>query len=427
MDIRKSSYLALFLIILAVFAYSGRDVYAAEMDTRYLVKSSSGFWKKSFGVRHQFEDGFTSDLTEWQLKLAKVFNIELVPVQKLFILEGVSMPTVTPVPDSEKDKDTEITKGRPTPSVTPAVTPTPTPVPSLRPTPSVQLPWGIKAVYGNNPLLVKTSGGEGVNVAILDTGVLRAHADLKNRVVQCKDFTSPKKPIIDGQCDDKNGHGTHVAGIVAADGGGDGIGIYGVAPESLLYAYRVCGNNGSCWSDDIAVAIRTAADQGAHIINLSLGSDTESSLIKNALSYAIDKNVFVVAAAGNDGPDLGSIDYPGANPSVVAVGAFDVDFDLADWSSRGVNPGQDPDVIEEKEIEFAAPGVIIESTWKDGGYVILSGTSMATPHITGLAAKLWDKDAVDPDSDIRTKLRTISNDLLPPGNDDASGFGFPHL
>lgn len=406
MNTKKTVYLLVLSLLLGLSGLA----YGATEDTRYLVKSNSGFWKKSLGVRHEFKDGFTADLSDWQLRVLKVFGVELISVKKLYIL-----PELPVTPENEEIEGSA--KGRPKP----------TPSPSTRPVPSDQLPWGIEAIYGNDPFLATTSGGAGVNVAVLDTGVLKSHLDLKNRVVGCKDFTAMKQPVVNDKCDDKNGHGTHVTGVIAADGGTDGKGIYGVAPEVNIFAYKVCGANGSCWSDDIAFAIRTATDNGANIINISLGSDSESSLITDAISYAVDKNVLVVAAAGNDGPDIESIDYPGANPNVIAVGAFDVAFSIADWSSRGANLTTTPYVIEEKDIEFAAPGVIIESTWNNGGYVILSGTSMATPHVTGLAAKLWQKDALDPDSATRNLLHAFSQDLSPAGDDDMSGFGFPHL
>ena len=396
---KKIAYLLLFLLI---FSFS--FVNAAEEDSRYLIKSYSGFWKKSFGVRNEFSEGFTADLSDWQIRVARVFGVELVPVKKLYVLPE-SFAAVGGNAQSDKDKNADL-EGKTKPSASP------------RPLPSSQLPWGIKSVYGNDPLLVRTSGG---------AGVLKSHPDLKSRIFQCKDFTNPRKPIIDGQCDDKNGHGTHVAGIIAADGGFDKKGIYGVAPEASLFTYRVCGANGSCWSDDIAVAIRHAADNNANVINMSLGSDSESSLIRDAIGYAADKNVLVIAAAGNDGPYIGSIDYPGANPNVAAIGAFDVSTDIAEWSSRGVNSTTTPYVSEEQDIEFAAPGVNIESTWKDGSYVVLSGTSMASPHMAGLAAKLWQKSALDPDSATRDLLRQFSQDLLPVGDDDASGWGFSHL
>ena len=344
MDTKKTAYLLVFALLLGSFGFA----HGATDDTRYLVKSNSGFWKKSFNVRHEFGEGFTTDLSDWQLRVAKVFGVEVIPVKKLFILPeaGVLEEEVADLKD--KDNNIIIEGKRPLPSR------------STRPIPSSQLPWGVRSVYGNNPLLVKTSGGAGVNVAVLDTGVYKSHLDLKNRIGQCKDFTSFKKPIVDGQCDDKNGHGTHVSGIIAADGGIDDQGVYGVAPEATLFSYKVCGNNGSCWSDDIAIAIRNAADSGANIINMSLGSDIESSLIKDAISYSVSKNVLIIGAAGNDGPDVGSIDYPGANPNVIAVGAFDVVQAIADWSSRGINSTTTPYVVEERDIELAAPGVIIE-------------------------------------------------------------------
>ncbi len=392
MTTKKTPYIVVILLLLA-FAHLS---YAASDDTRYFVKSTSGWWKKSFGVRHNFDNGFTTDLSGSQLWIAKFFGVEIEPVKKLNVLPDVAQAPVV--------------GGK---------------VTAQRVKPSEQTPWGVKSVY-NDPLLSKPSGGLGVNVAILDTGILKTHPDLKNRIKTCKDFSGPVA-IADGKCDDKNGHGTHVAGIIAADGGSDGLGIYGMAPEANLFAYKVCSNNGTCWADDIAVALRTATDDGANIVNMSLGSDTPSQLITDATNYAVSKNVLVIAAAGNDGPYVGSIDYPGADANVVAVGAVDKDIHIPDWSSRGSNSTTKPYVVEEGDIEFAAPGVNIESTWKDGGYAILSGTSMATPHVAGLAAKEWQKDALNPASATRELLHKLTIDLLPIGDDDNSGFGFSHL
>ena len=392
MIIKKTPYIVVILLLLAFANLS----YAASDDTRYFVKSTSGWWKKSFGVRHNFDKGFTTDLSDKQLWIAKFFGVEVEPVKKLNVLPDLSQAPIT--------------SGK---------------VQAQRIKPTEQVPWGVKTIY-NEPLLSKSSGGLGVNVAVLDTGVLKTHPDLKNRIKVCKDFSGPVT-IIDEKCDDKNGHGTHVAGIIAADGGSDGLGIYGMAPEANLFAYKVCSNNGTCWADDIAVALRMAVDDGANIVNLSLGSDNPSQLIVDATNYAVSKKVLVVAAAGNDGPYVGSIDYPGADANVVAVGAVDKDIQIPDWSSRGINSITEPYVVEEKDIEFAAPGINVESTWKNGGYAILSGTSMASPHVAGLAAKLWQKDALTPASAIREILHKLTTDLLPIGDDDNSGFGFPHL
>lgn len=396
MYIKKVAY----LVVLALLLGAALPVFAAEDNNRYLIKSTSNFWKRSFAVRHNFDNGFTADLSDFQLRLAKIFGVEIELVKKIYILPSVEV-SVEAVEISGK-------------------------APAKRSIPSEQVPWGVKAVY-NNLLLDKTSGGADVNVAVLDTGIVKTHPDLSNRVKDCKDFSSNRLPLVEGKCDDKNGHGTHVAGIVAADGGADKKGIYGVAPESNLFAYKVCSDSGMCWADDIAVAIRTAVDNKANIINLSLGSDTESQLITDAVNYAVSKNTLVIAAAGNDGPYIGSIDYPAANSTVVAVGAVNSNLGIPDWSSRGVNSTNEAYITENQDMEFATPGVNIESAWKDGGYATLSGTSMASPHVAGLAAKLWQKDAKDPASATRDLLHQFSTDIQPLGDDDASGWGIPRL
>jgi subtilisin len=152
---------------------------------------------------------------------------------------------------------------------------------------------------------------------------------------------------------------------------------------------------------------------------MSLGGDSESTLVREAIARSENSHLLIVAAAGNDGPNIGSIDYPGANAKVVAVGALDSTPMVPSWSSRGIN---DKDyVIEEREVEFAAPGVNVESTYKDGGYATMSGTSMATPHISGLAAKLWQDNAAD----TRTFLQGLVWDIGDDGDDPATGFGLP--
>lgn len=395
MNTKKTAYLLVFLLFFGV-AFS---VNAAD-DNRYLVKSTSGVWKKYFGVRHSFDEGFTTDLSGFQVRLSKIFGLEVEAVKKLYVLPDEGLQTEAKQGGGKNN--------------------------APRILPANQVPWGVKMVY-DDQFLINTSGGEGINVAVLDTGVLKTHPDLKNRVKDCKDFSNQKSPLVDGKCDDKNGHGTHVAGIIAADGGSDKLGIFGVAPAANLLIYQVCSVNGSCWADDIAIGIRTAADNGANVINLSLGSDSLNSLIHNAILYASGKNVLVVAAAGNDGPYVGSIDYPAASLEVIGVGALDVNKEISDWSSRGVNLDTEAYIVEDGDIEFAAPGVSVESTWKDGGYAILSGTSMAAPHITGLAAKLWQKDSLTPAASTRELLHRFSTDLLPLGDDDDSGWGLPTL
>jgi subtilisin len=309
--------------------------------------------------------------------------------------------------------------------------------------PSDRTPWGIEAIY-NNSNITATSGGSGIKVAVLDTGVNINHKDLAGQSEQCKDFTQRDTPLLNGFCNDKNGHGTHVAGSVLADGGSDNTGIYGVAPEADLWAYKVLNDRGSGYSDDIANAIRHAADQATStgskvIISMSLGSSSKDSLIASAVDYAYGKGVLVVAAAGNDGPTSNTIGYPGALVNVVAVAALENvqqngTYRVADFSSRG-NPATDGDyIIQERDVEISAPGRAIESTWSDGTYNTISGTSMATPHVSGLAARIWSSNSNLSNVQLRAELqnRAKANDILggtgaAAGDDYASGFGFARV
>ena len=392
-SVKKLCLLGLFALFLTLPSSA-----SAVEGNRYLVKTGSQFWKNAFNARHEFSQGFTADLNDWQVRFAKLLGVGIEPVNVLQIL-----------PEEPTVKGKAINKAN-------------------RLLPSDQTPWGVEYVYKDN-YLSRTSGGEGVNVAVLDTGAVTSHPDLKSRILKCKDFTNVRFAMVDDKCEDKNGHGTHVAGIIAADSGADGLGIYGVAPQAFLYAFKVCGNDGSCYADDIAAAAKTAADEGANIINLSLGGDKSSALITEALGYAVSKGLLVVAAAGNDGPYFASIDYPAAQNNVIAIGAFGLNFEIPDWSSRGSNSKTTPYVVEEQDMELAMPGVNIESTWKNGGYAILSGTSMAAPFASGLAAKYWPLFALDlnPAESVRNFLHINALDIDGLGDDDSTGFGFARV
>lgn len=363
------SILAVFILLILVASTFG----STSQRKVYLIGDAS--LKEKFLPRHSFDKGFTAWLShsEAQKLLDKGISVEEVALYNIL--------------------------AKPSPA---------------RRYPSDQTPWGIEKIYGSS---IIPSGGAGVDVAILDTGIYKDHPDLKSRVAQCVDFT-PARGIKVGACADKNGHGTHVAGTIAANGASDGKGIYGVAPESNIFAYKVCGTSG-CWADDIAAAIDYAGANGAEIISMSLGGDSESSLIRDAINR--NTNLLIIAAAGNDGPSDGSIDYPGANANVVAVGAIDSNENVASWSSRGINDGDY--IAEEREVEFGAPGVSVESTWLNGGYNTISGTSMATPHISGLAAKLWQGNASA--TRIYLQERAKLHDLHTAGDDTATGFGLP--
>lgn len=303
--------------------------------------------------------------------------------------------------------------------------------------PSTQVPYGIKMIYGNPSLTPSgISGGNGVTVAVLDTGSVN-HADFTRAdgskvITGCVDFSQTKSPQVEGTCTDGHGHGTHVTGTIAGAGGADGKGIWGVAPNASVFSYKVLNDRGSGYADDIATAIRVAADRGANIISMSLGSSTGSSIELDAIRYAVGKGVLVVCAAGNDGPNANTIGYPGAYAEAVAVAALNPDEVVAYFSSRGIDDGNDNSIVD-REVEVAGPGRSTISTYKDGGYATMSGTSMATPHISGLSAKMWQGSADRTRTWLRsqaqahdiTNAEQINNAGV--GYDIAGGYGLPQV
>ena len=220
--------------------------------------------------------------------------------------------------------------------------------------------------------------GQGVIVAVVDTGVDLDHNEFKGRIVKGYDFVDN-----DHFADDLNGHGTHVAGTIAA--ANDSIGITGVAYNSKIMPIRVLDEFGRGYLSDVTKGIRFASDNGADIINLSVGSTYHSRSLYEAIKYANNKGSVVVMAAGNSGsayptfPAIYSMNYG------ISVGAVDITNDLATFSNMaGIN-----------YLDYVtAPGVNIYSSVPNNGYAFFSGTSMATPHVSGLAAllKSYDKE-----------------------------------
>ena len=229
--------------------------------------------------------------------------------------------------------------------------------------------------------------GQGIRVAILDTGIDYTHPDLGGcfgpgcKVMGGYDFVND-----DADPWDDNGHGTHCAGIVAANGT-----VKGVAPDADLYAYKVCNQSGSCWSSDIIAGIERATDpdgdpttnDAVDIISMSLGGSGDPDDSKSqAVDAAVEQGVVVVVAAGNEGPDYQTVRSPGVARKAFTVGATDKSDVIYSRSSRGPVLG----FYELSKPDIVAPGVSINSTYPGGGYASMSGTSMATPHVAGAAA-----------------------------------------
>ncbi len=259
----------------------------------------------------------------------------------------------------------------------------------------------------------ETTKGKGVVVAVVDTGV-SVGEDGFFKILQGYDFVEDDKEPRDGQ-----GHGTHVAGTIGQKSN-NGIGVAGVAPEVTILPVRVLGSDGSGSMTGVASGIIWAVDNGANIINLSLGSSAASEVVADACSYAYEHGVTVVAATGNDGfSDF--IGYPAAYDTTIAIGSVGKTNDIAYYSNQGkeidlVGPGGDQST---GEYDGVVQETIMGGTW---GYTFLQGTSMATPHVAGVAALLYARGVHEPD-EIRRILRESSDDLGAGGWDTTFGSG----
>lgn len=229
-----------------------------------------------------------------------------------------------------------------------------------------QIGWEITAF--NLPEAWKYTQGEGVVVAVLDTGADLDHDDLIENLLPGKNFLNPNAPP-----DDDNGHGSHVTGIICASN--NDRGVVGVSPKTKVIPVKVLDKNGSGKLPNVANGIRWAADQGVDFITMSLGAPTMMPMIQDAIRYAASKGTITWCAAGNAG-NTRQIFYPAAYPEVIGIGAIDENFDRASFSCTG------PD------LDFVAPGVRILSTVPDSWYAVLSGTSMANPFAVGVASLL---------------------------------------
>jgi len=241
-----------------------------------------------------------------------------------------------------------------------------TPVHALADDPLRPRQWGLTRLAAEQTWAQGPAAG--TLVAVVDTGVDAAHPDLSAVTVPGLDLIAAG----DGRTD-AHGHGTHVAGVVAAVAD-NGLGGAGLAQGTRILPVRALQADGSGFDSDVAKGIAWAVDNGAKVVNLSLGGDRQSSLLTASIDYAASKGVVVVAAAGNAGAAGDPVLYPAATRGVVAVGAVDADDTRPSWSSSGAH------------LAVAAPGVGILSTVPGGGYASWNGTSMAAPFVAAAAA-----------------------------------------
>lgn len=254
----------------------------------------------------------------------------------------------------EDDTIISVSKKKPNPTVTPipTITPEPTPEPEV-------IPWGIE--YMEAPLYWGQVDTDNIKIGVIDSGIDMDHPDLKDNIKGGYNvFKKNKAP------EDDNGHGTHVAGIIAATK--NEFGVVGMVPDADLYAIKVLDSAGDGYVSDIIEGIEWAISNNMNILNMSFGTITDSQSLHDVVINAYNAGITMVAAAGNN---YGGVsEYPAAYPEVISVGAIDKDGSIAAFSAL-------------EGVDIYAPGVIIYSTYLNGEYQLNNGTSMACPHIVG--------------------------------------------
>ena len=267
-----------------------------------------------------------------------------------------------------------------------------------------EIPKGVEIIQA--PEIWKETKGSGITVAVLDTGCQTDHPDLKDRIIGGYNFTTDDSgnPLM---FEDYNGHGTHVSGTIAASL--NNAGVAGVAPEANLLILKVLGKNGSGQYEWIIKAIQYAIEQKVDIISMSLGGPSDVKELHDVIIEAVNKDILVVCAAGNEGDGKESTDelgYPGCYNEVISVGAVNLDHESSEFTNSN------------NQVDLVAPGEKVISTYINGTYASLSGTSMATPHVSGALAllKVISTSAFERDLTVPELYSQLIKRTVPLGN-----------
>lgn len=267
-------------------------------------------------------------------------------------------------------------------------------------------PYGITMVQADQVSDASTSNRK---VCIMDTGYTLNHVDLPSSGITGDDKAGNNS--TGNWYNDGNGHGTHVAGTIAAIGG-NGQGVVGVNPSGNLglHIVKVFNDSGNWgYGSDLVIAVEQCIAAGSNVISMSLGGSAFSSAEQSAFDSAFSQGVLSIAAAGNSGNS--SLSYPASYNSVVSVAAVDSSGNKASFSQFN------------SQVEIAAPGVSVNSTWNNGGYNSISGTSMATPHVSGVAALIWSHYPSCSNQKVRDAMNLSAEDRGSPGRDTSYGYG----
>ncbi|GAB57531.1 S8 family serine peptidase [Rheinheimera nanhaiensis] len=263
-------------------------------------------------------------------------------------------------------------------------------------------PYGINMVQANQ---VSDSSAGNTKVCVIDTGWAAGHEDLQNSGVTGYSFSGHGTWYSDG-----NGHGTHVAGTMVALNNNTGVvGTIGNG-QAGVHIVKIFNNSGN-WTtaSNLITAIQSCKDAGAKVVNMSLGGSSSNQTENTAMTNFYNGGMLLVAAAGNAGNT--SFSYPASYNAVVSVAAVNSSGTLASFSQRN------------SQVEIAAPGVSVNSTWNNGGYNSISGTSMASPHVAGVAALVWSNHPQCTAAQIRNALNATAEDRGATGRDTSYGWG----
>ncbi len=277
--------------------------------------------------------------------------------------------------------------------------------------PSFGQQWNMNAINGPAAWDVST-GSISTTIAILDTGIDLTHPDLQDKIVAGYDFVNN-----DATAQDDEGHGTHCAGIAAASSN-NGVGVAGVNWQARLMPVKVLDNEGSGTYADVAEGLHWAADHGATVISMSFGGSGESQTLREAVDYAYGRGALMAAAAGNEYQEGNPVTYPAALEHVIGVAATTI----SNWHAWYSNTGY--------YVDIAAPGgeagnAVLSTLWTSSGhsYGRLAGTSMAAPHVAGLAALIKAVNPALTPAQIEWVMEYTAADLGDRGRDDVFGWG----
>lgn len=260
------------------------------------------------------------------------------------------------------------------------------------------VPWGVDRIEADRAWAL--SSGTYIKTAVIDTGIELRHPDL--RVYGGVNTINSRRSY-----NDDNGHGTHVAGTIAALK--NNRGVIGVAYTAALFAVKVLNSGGSGYLSDVIEGVEWCINNKMQVINMSLGTSQNVSLLQDAVKKAFAAGIFIAAAAGNSGPGADTVLYPARYPETAAVAALDRADKTASFSSRG------------QEVDLIAPGVDVYSTYLRRSYRTLSGTSMACPHVAATAALLLARKGKINPGELLNHLKSTAKDLGLPAGEQGAG------